>query len=326
MAKIGIELLGFGQDYAALRDITLKAEALGFDSIWHADNIIWKDHQTGEYDPIFEAWTLLSALTEATSRIRLGSLVSPARRRHPALLTKMVSTIDRIGNGRIDLGLGTGDVESHLEVWGISLPPVRERIAILREEIHIMKRLWTEYEVTYEGDYYNLNQANNNPPPVQNPHPPIWLGIVLGRTLMPKLAAELADGVVIYNASDIAAKQHLDNVARYCDKVGRDFREIEMARSIFVSISKNEKDLPQVEMDLTATLEEQGRQVKGSADSYNEYKKVTQRHVIGTPSQVAEQLIDMVGSGYENLILIGINDTPSLELFAAEVLPEIHGI
>lgn len=324
MAEVGLELLGFGKEFSELRERARTIEALGFDSIWMADNIIWKDHRTGEYEPVFEAWTTLAALAEATSRIRLGSLVTPARRRHPALLAKMASTVDIVSEGRLNLGMGTGDVESHFELWGMPLPPVRERVAILREEINILKQLWTDREVTFTGDYYRLERANNNPQPLQKPHPPIWLGLVLGRTLMPKLAAEMADALSIYNCSDVAAQQHLANVARYCEAIGRNPATIHTSRSLFVTIDEDERNLPTVEMDLTATLEEQGRRVKQSADPYNEYKRVTQRHVIGAPPQVRDELIRIIDIGFDHITILGLDDLPSLTLFAHEVLPTLQ--
>lgn len=324
MTKIGIELLNFNIEFSELQARVLRIEQLGYDSLWTADNIISKDHRTGEYKPTFEAWTTITALSAVTNRIRLGTMVTPARRRHPGLLAKTVSTVDAVSNGRLNLGMGTGDMESYFELWGMGLPSARERVAILREEIMILKRLWSELEVTFEGDYYTLNQANNNPQPVQQPHPPIWLGLVQGRTFMPKLVADTANGLCVYTCSDVAAKQHLDNVRRYCDAIDRDFSSIRTSRCVFLEIAEDEKSLSSVEMNLTATLEEQAKQVKASADPYNKYKKITQRHVIGTPEQVIEQLIGIIDLGFDHIILAGHDNPDSVELFAQEVLPTIQ--
>lgn len=324
MAKVGLELLDFGVGFQTLKGHAKEVEAMGFDSIWIGDNIIWKDHRTGEYEPIYEAWTTLAALAEATSQIRLGPMVTPCRRRHPALLAKMISTVDIISQGRLNVGLGTGDVESHLELWGMPLLSARERVNILREEIQILKRLWTEEEVSFTGDTYTLCGAVNNPQPIQEPHPPIWLGLVQGKTLMPRLVAEVADALNVYTCSDRAAREHLDTVARYCDEIDRDFAAIHKSRSLFVTISKDGKNLPVVEQELTATLSEQIGRVKAASDPYQEYKKITQRHIVGAPAQVRDELLGILELGFDHIILIGLDDLPSLELFAKEVLPVLQ--
>jgi alkanesulfonate monooxygenase SsuD/methylene tetrahydromethanopterin reductase-like flavin-dependent oxidoreductase (luciferase family) len=219
------------------------------------------------------------------------------------------------------VGLGTGDIESHFELWGIDLPPVRERIEILREEIDILKRLWTEDKVSFEGKYYRLYEAPCNPKPLQKPHPPIWMGLVLGRTLMPKLIAELADGISVMICSDHAAKEHLENVEKYCSEVGRDFSDIEKARDLYVYLSEDEKTLPLKEQDLIGTLEEQAKKVKSAKNRDLAYEHVTRRYVIGTPNKVAEDLLGILDMGFDHLTIIGLNSLPELELFAQKVIP-----
>ena len=209
MAKIGIDQTDWtGWSFQKLKKFWLEIDAMGYDSTWVADNVVWYDNVTHEDMPIHEAWATLAVLATITKNIRLGSLVTPCRRRHPALLAKTCATVDWISEGRLNVGLGTGDIESHFELWGINLPPARERIEILREEIDILKRLWTEDKVSFEGKYYRLNDAPCNPMPIQKPHPPIWMGLVLGRTLMPKLIAGSANGVSVYICSDQAAQEH----------------------------------------------------------------------------------------------------------------------
>lgn len=324
MTKIGLDQSDWmGWDFEKLRRFWAESEAMGYDSFWVMDNVVWYDNITHKDMPVHEAWTTLAAMALETNQVRLGTMVTPARRRHPALLAKTCATIDAISDGRLNVGLGTGDSESHFELWGMELPSVRERIAILREEVEILKQLWTQETVTHQGKYYELNDAPCNPRPIQHPHPPIWMGLVLGRTLMPQLASKMADGVSVYTCSDVAAEQHLHNLARYCSEVGRDFTELELARNFYVYISEDEEKLPEIEQDLAATLEQQVGKVKEADNLDLAYEQVTRRYVIGTPAKVAEELCIIRDTGFDHLILIGLNTLDDLKLFADRVLPVV---
>lgn len=322
MAKIGIDQTDWtGWSFPKLKEFWVEIDAMGYDSSWVADNVVWYDNVTHDDMPIHEAWTTLAALATVTKNIRLGPMVTPCRRRHPALLAKTCATVDWISEGRLNVGLGTGDSESHFELWGIDLPPVRERIDILREEIEILKRLWTEDQVSFDGRYYRLREAPCNPRPIQKPHPPIWMGLILGRTLMPRLIAELADGVSVYVCSDHAAKQHLRNIERYCSEVGRDFSEIEKGRDLYVYLSEDGKNLPTKEPDFTESLEELGEMARSAHNRDLAYEHITRRYVIGTPGKVAEELLGILDMGFDHLTIIGLNSLEQLELFARTVMP-----
>jgi alkanesulfonate monooxygenase SsuD/methylene tetrahydromethanopterin reductase-like flavin-dependent oxidoreductase (luciferase family) len=331
MLKIGVYKNGINTSFAQMREYIMDAEAMGYDAFWTMDNNVLSDPASGEELSVFDAWTLLPALASVTSRIRMGPLVTPCRRRHPALLAKITSSFDRISNGRLDLGLGPGDHPVYFVPWGMTYPKASVRIEILREEIEVLRRMWKEDKTTYEGKYYTLRDATNHPKPIQKPHPPIWIGLVLGRKLMPKLAAEVADGINVYNASDVATKELLDAVEENCEAAGRDFAAIPKSRNVYVVFSDQRAVVPELRQ-VIASPEELARIRELSLDSQAEvmaksraqkldYTIMTERFVIGTPQEIAEQLGRTEEMGFDQLIVAGLESASLMERFRQEVWP-----
>ena len=332
MIEIGLESPGVDWilrdptwSYTKIRDFWVEAENFGFDTICTTDNIVWYDEDTHEPMKVYEAWTLLAGLAEATKKIRLGPMVTPCRRRHPALLAKMAATVDEISEGRLNLGVGPGDVKSYFNLWGMDFLPVRERIDALREELEILKLLFCseDLEVSYDGKYYTLTNAPTIPKPIQKPHPPIWMGLVFGTKLMPKLIAQYADAVDVYNGSDRASKDLLEILAGHCEELGRDCDSIKKARRVYVILSEDKKDLPAIDQELTLSIEEQKERLKTAKDPDLEYGKLGMRLVIGNPEQVTEQLCAILDLGFDHLVLSYLDTLPVLELFAKEVMPSL---
>jgi len=168
--EISIFPLGEGMAFDEAREIWREAERLGFPAIWHEDNVF--PHPTELLDrrtPILDCWTALSALAASTSTIRLGSMVSPAPRRHPALLARAASTVDHVSNGRLTIGIGAGDPTTvqHYTQWGLPFPETpRERVALLREHLQVQKLLYTEDVSNFDGEYFSLHDAVNSPKPL----------------------------------------------------------------------------------------------------------------------------------------------------------------
>jgi alkanesulfonate monooxygenase SsuD/methylene tetrahydromethanopterin reductase-like flavin-dependent oxidoreductase (luciferase family) len=190
--------------------------------------------------PIYEGWTLLSALAAQTQRLRLGLLVTSNRFRPPAMLAKIATTVDIVSGGRLDFGIGAGSRPSHplarREYDGHGLPyhDAADAVEGLAEACTVIRRLWTETEpFDFHGSHVNLTGAFGNPKPVQRPHPPILIGGRSAATL--RVVAEHADlwnmpGSDIDNA--VARGALLD---RYCAEIGRDPASI--TRSIPLPVS-----------------------------------------------------------------------------------------
>jgi len=224
--EISIFPLGEGMAFDEAREIWREAERLGFPAIWHEDNVF--PHPTELLDrrtPILDCWTALSALAASTSTIRLGSMVSPAPRRHPALLARAASTVDHVSNGRLTIGIGAGDPTTvqHYTQWGLPFPETpRERVALLREHLQVQKLLYTEDVSNFDGEYFSLHDAVNSPKPLQRPHPPIWIGLNTSAVVMPRVAAELADGIIVEWGDDEVAAQVVPRLVEACERRDRD--------------------------------------------------------------------------------------------------------
>lgn len=186
-----------------------------------------------ESGPCFEAWTLSAALGAMTSRLRLGHMVTSNTYRHPAVAANMVSTLDHITDGRFDFGFGAGWFQAEHDAYGIPLPPLTERFDRFDEALEAIHLLLTEAVADFDGEYYQLTGAFNEPKPVQRPRPPFVIG-GRGEKRLLRSAARWADH---YNypgddATDFAYR--LDVLHAHCAEIGRDPAEIETSVQVRV--------------------------------------------------------------------------------------------
>lgn len=186
-----------------------------------------------ESGPCFEAWTLSAALGATTSRLRLGHMVTSNTYRHPAVAANMVSTLDHITDGRFDFGFGAGWFQAEHDAYGIPLPPLTERFDRFDEALEAIHLLLTEAVADFDGEYYQLTAAFNEPKPVQRPRPPFVIG-GRGEKRLLRSAARWADH---YNypgddATDFAYR--LDVLHAHCAEIGRDPAEIETSVQVRV--------------------------------------------------------------------------------------------
>ena len=160
---------GASQKWAKTVEIALLAEELGYDSVWvydHFHNVPRPAHEA-----VFECWTTIAAISQRTSRIRLGQMVGCNSYRNPALLAKITSTVDVISGGRLDWGIGAGWYENEYRSYGYDFPEPKDRIGMLRETVEIVKSMWSEPETTYRGQHYETIRANCDPKPLQSAAP-----------------------------------------------------------------------------------------------------------------------------------------------------------
>ena len=169
------------------------AEAAGVEALFRSDHY---STVTGQGGGALDAWTTLAGLAAVTSRLRLGTLVSPVTFRHPSLLARAVVTVDHISGGRAELGMGAGWMEEEHRRFGFPFPPYGERAAMLAEQIEIVHRQWTEDRFSFRGRFYELDDCEALPKPVQRPHPRLLVG-GQGRRRTVEVAARWADE---YNA------------------------------------------------------------------------------------------------------------------------------
>ena len=189
--------------------------------------------------PCLEGWTLLAAYAALTGRIRLGLMVTGNTYRHPAVLAKIAATVDVVSNGRLDFGIGAGWNEYEHTSMGIPLYAPGERIRRFGEACEIVRRLFTEHTVDFDGRYYQLKEARCEPKPIQKPYPPFVIG-GSGEQLTLRIVARYAD-VWNFAGGPVEAFEHKKRVLEeHCAAVGRDPGQI--VRSVQVAV--NYEDLP----------------------------------------------------------------------------------
>jgi len=221
--KLGCILPQNSTNFDHLVEAAQTCEKLGYDSIWVFDHLApyWTPSRVS-----LECWTTLAALAGHTREIRIGSMVVNVNLRHPSLLAKMVSSLDIISRGRIILGLGTGDKLSKDELtsYGYAFEDLNERIARLRETIQILKGMWTVDDFSFDGKQFKLSHAQLQPKPLQQPHPPIWVGGKHFRIL--DVVAELADGWNYWNLASNRLKDKMHYLMEKCSQNNRQFDSI----------------------------------------------------------------------------------------------------
>ncbi len=228
--KIGFKTSQMDVDWPTLLATwELGDELTIFDSGWIFDHFValW-DSGGGSH----EGFVTLAALAARTRRLQLGHLVLGNTYRHPALTAKAGATLDHVAGGRFVLGLGAGWHEAEHAMYGMRLPPIGERIDMLRSAVQVIKALWRSPDgVSLDAPPYRLSDAVCNPPPLTPGGPPIWLGTQgLRRGL--RIVAELADG---WNQTGDPATfvEKRDALLRHCEAVGRDPAEIEISAQVF---------------------------------------------------------------------------------------------
>jgi len=199
-----------------------EAEQAGFDAIFLYDH--FHTVPLARLETVFECWTSMAALARETSTIKLGQMVTCNSYRPPSLLAKMASSVDVMSRGRLILGIGAGWYDHEYLAYGYEYPETPERLRMLREALQVIRAMWTQERAEFEGNYYQLRGAINEPKPVQKPRPPIWIGGA-GEKVTLKLVAQFGDACN-FNA-DVAAVRHKLNVLReHCETVGRDYDSI----------------------------------------------------------------------------------------------------
>ena len=216
-----------------------KIEELGYHSLWVYDHFHTVPSPT--QDPTYECWSLMAALSQTTSKVRLGQMCTCNSYRNPAYLTKVASTIDVMSGGRLEYAIGAGWYDQEYKAYGYDYPSAGVRLKMLEESLIIYKKMTTEDEASFEGEYYQINKAINQPKPIQKPHPPLW---VCGgdEKVTLKLLARYGD----YGNWDVDVEGFINksNILReHCENENREFSDIGRTLHTNVIIGENQADL-----------------------------------------------------------------------------------
>jgi len=216
-----------------------KIEELGYHSLWVYDHFHTVPSPT--QDPTYECWSLMAALSQTTSKVRLGQMCTCNSYRNPAYLTKVASTIDVMSGGRLEYAIGAGWYDQEYKAYGYDYPSAGVRLKMLEESLIIYKEMTTEDEASFEGEYYQINKAINQPKPIQKPHPPLWV-CGGGEKVTLKLLARYGD----YGNWDVDVEGFINksNILReHCENENREFSDIGRTLHTNVIIGENQADL-----------------------------------------------------------------------------------
>jgi F420-dependent oxidoreductase-like protein len=303
--KFGLFAPQVGASFSVIKERAQLADRLGYHSIWFVDHM-WSRGMP-DLDHL-EAWTVMSATAAVTERIGIGTLVLCNSYRNPALLAKMASSLDNVSGGRLLLGLGSGWMDEEYRAYGYAFPSPRVRIEQLEEALAIIKLLFTQPRASFQGKYYAVEDAINNPKPVQQPHPPILIGGAGEKRLL-RVVAEHAN---IWNCpNNVAAElEHkLAVLKQHCDAVGRDPDTIEISEQCVVVLGRTEQEL-QSKVDFA----------KRTLGAIFDIDKTALK---GTP----DQLVDAIearrrqGVTFFTMLFGDLNQPETLDLFAEKVAP-----
>ncbi|HMG34134.1 MAG TPA: LLM class F420-dependent oxidoreductase [Blastocatellia bacterium] len=289
-----------------LRSTWKLIEQLGYDTAWLFDHFF--PILADPAGPCFEGWIGLTALAAETTMTQVGILVTGNTYRNPAVLAKMAATLDHTSGGRLVMGLGAGWFELEHRAFDIPFYTTAQRINRCDESIEIIKRLWTEDTVDFDGQYYRLSGARCDPKPLQRPRPPLMIG-GSGEKLMLRVIARHADQWNTFGPPELF-RHKIGVLKEHCASVGRKFEDIEVswAGTMLVTESAAEK---------SETVAAMARAFGAPPEA------VEPGLLVGSPSELRDRIHRYIEIGVTHFI--GIANPPfnhdSLRRFAEEVTP-----
>jgi F420-dependent oxidoreductase-like protein len=297
--------------WARSKELAQITEQLGYHHLWVYDHVETVPRR--EPTHMFEAFTMLSAIAQHTKTIKLGQMVTCAAYRNPGLLAKEAACIDVFSDGRFILGIGAGWYEREYQAYGYEFPRPGVRLEILEETCEVIKRLWTEETVTYQGKHLTFDGAYCDPKPLQT-LPEFWIGGG-GEKVTLRIEARHADKTNWQVGLDsFVHKSKL--LEQYCDEIGRDFDSIVRTHGPDCRVFESEADM-QKWLDTPSGGNLWGR---GEDEEY------VRNNLVGTADQVTEKVQAFVDAGCREFVLWN-RDFPSsetLEAFAQEVIPNVR--
>jgi len=304
-ARFGVTLPQIKRTWDETRAAAVEFDRLGFDSLWVCDHLYSVPMPTL---PIFEAWSELAAVAAITERAELGTLVSPPFFRNPAVFAKQIATIDHVAHGRTSVGLGAGWFGAEFEAYGCPFPSLADRLRALDETAEIMKRMWSEERVSFEGKHFTVRDVVCEPKPVRRP--PILIGGGGERVLMGIVArhADIWNNLAVFQP---ALGTKVAALRRRCAEVGRDFDSIEVSQQCLVVIAETDAAA-------RAALERANRIYGGHMGAGLE-----EHGIWGGPERVIERINRHRALGCSLFVMefFGRDTREPARLFAERVLP-----
>ena len=314
-----LDLVGIDRSdqWPTMLGVAKTIESLGYESAWVFDHFHTVPVPTQESS--YEAWTLMAALAPTTESVRLGQMCTSNSYRNPAYLAKVAADIDVISNGRVEMGIGAGWYEHEYLGYGYEFPKPSIRIGQLEEGVEIMRRMWAEDEVAFEGRYYQLAAAISRPKPVQGTIP-IWVAGG-GEKLTLRVAARFAD----YTNFGLTVDEFVHKsevLAGHTSVIGRDFDEIVRSSLFTILVAETEAGVQEKVDEYVGRI----GSLAGAEKAESARESLGANGLVGTPEQIVEQLRPWVDVGMSYAIGYfpdAAYDSTSLNLFANHVAPEL---
>lgn len=309
--------------FDAVADIALRAERLGFDSVWMSDHFFASlssygggEERYGSLEPL----STLAALAPLTERVRLGTLVLSAGFRHPAIVAKSASAIDRLSGGRMELGLGAGWFAEEYEAFGYGFADVDERFGRLEETMGYLVALFGDEPASFRGERFELREAYNHPRPVQEPRPPLLVGGKGGPRML-KLAVRLADGWnTVWRWTPEAYAERVAAVRETCERQGRDPATFRLSLGLYTVVGEDAADL-------VSRYELMRERLPAGVVDAVPLEALRRDGLVGTPAEVLERIERFATLGVSELVVcpapvwFALPDPSMLDLLAERVLP-----
>jgi probable F420-dependent oxidoreductase len=290
-------------DWDSLLRIARLAEDSGFDSIWVSDHLFLDWSKYGGPDApqgTPECLMTMGALAAATERVRIGSLALCNDFRNPALLAKMIATLDRLSGGRLEIALGAGWYEPEYAAAGIEFAPAGDRIRRLGESLQILDRLLSGETVDFDGEHYQLKGALCRPVPEQKPRPSLWVG-GKGDFLL-RTAIRHADGWNFSWIGDFDTyRDRAQTANRLCEAEGRDPASFRRSVGVYLLAGNDDADLGR-RFERLAKRTPPGILQASNTDTGVSWEQFRQRNLVGTPAEIAEKLGELAELGVEEVI------------------------
>ncbi len=304
--RLGISLWPQGATWQELCSASVRADALGYDSVWSYDHFMALGADPTV--PVFDGWTVIAAIAALTSRARLGILVTGVTHRNPGVLAKMAATLDHLSGGRAILGLGAASHEGEHRAYGIPFPSTGQRLALLDEACTVIRSLFEDDATTFEGEHCTMRDAVLWPKPIQT-RLPILIGGGGERTTL-RIVARHADLWNAFGTPEVVTHK-LSVLREHCATVGRDSATIGVTLNAGVIVR-----------DSTAGVQARLDEI-GEVAGFPDYAASNQPY--GTPGQVAQRLAEYAKVGVSELITVmpAPYDDETIERLTTEVRPRI---
>ncbi len=300
------------EQFEAMTNVAKEADKGPWDSIWVFDH--FHTVPTPTSNTVFESWTISATLARDTTRVNVGQMVNCNGYRNPSLFAKIASTVDAASHGRLYAGYGAGWYEHEWRAFGYGFPETKDRMAMFKEGVQIIHKMWTEDQPTFSGKYYSIDKPYNEPKSgVPGRKIPLWIGGG-GEQVTLRLVAQYGDACNVGGGNPDVIKQKLAILQGHCAKENRDYSEI--VRSTGMNVYPV---VPGVDPEQTTV---KLRESMGNMS----YENFAKDNIVGTVDEIGERIQKAIDAGadYGIIYIPGIAyDLDPLRLFEEEVIAKI---